>query len=394
MKRRTSPLAALLLLAVLLTAAWTPPPQTVQLTVSGQIVNSTPGGSVDANMPVTLYVYSNMEQVGSYTSSASADGSFRFEGITTVAGDTLIAETSYQDVLFFSAPLTVEAEMSEASLSLPIYEANEEPTGVEVTQLHLFMTSMGDTLQVAEYYLVSNMGDQAYVGSVDAETGRRVTLAFSLPEGATHLSFDGAGLGERFLERDGGFVDTEPVAPGMSTAEVLFRYELPFEEGLQVERSFAFPIVSVVLVITEQGMGLAGDDLVSTGAMNTQMGAALSYTAGPLEAGESFSFELVEQPAGTSMPGTSSGSGSAAATPTRDAGRELTVGLVVLVLGAATAYLLWRITPYQPMPAQARPLVESIVQLDAEFQAGQMADEAYRRKREALKGKLRGMVQQ
>jgi hypothetical protein len=250
----------------------------------------------------------------------------------------------------------------------------------------MFLTRAGDRLQVGEYYLVGNIGDRTYVGVEDPGRGRRATLTFTLPEGAEGLGFDGPGLGERYLEQEGGFADTEPVPPGTAAVEVLFSYELPYREGLRVERVFDLPVDSVVLVLTGEGMALEGEGISPADTLDTQMGPALSYSAGPLAVGESLAFTLVAGPQPALV------APARGISPTRSATQEAAVGLAALAVALMVIYLLWRPPAPGPLPARARPLVESVAALDADFEAGRVAEGAYRRKRKALKQELRTLL--
>lgn len=261
----------------------------------------------------------------------------------------------------------------------------ENPSNVVVSQLYIFITRSGDRLQVGEYYLIGNMGEQTYIGVEDPQTGRRATLTFTMPEGAGNLNFDGPGLGERFLPREGGFADTEPVPPASVTVEVLFSYELPYQEGLRLERTFSVPVASVVLVVSE-GMALEGAGLSSTGPLDTQMGSALSYTTGPLAAGDALAFTV------TTAPETPSASLVGGA-PVRNAGREVAIGLAALAAAMASAYLLWRPGGAGPIPAHIHPLVERIAALDEAFEAGERGEEVYRAERERLKRRIRTLLE-
>ena len=261
----------------------------------------------------------------------------------------------------------------------------QDAAAIEVTQLHIFIASSEGGLAVGEYYLLSNMGEQTYEGVEDPQAGERVTVSFTLPKGAQGLRFDGPGLGERFVEMEGGFADTEPIPPGMATVEVLFTYELPYREGMQIERAFDVPVMSVVLVIAEDGLALAGDGVVSAGVLETQMGPALSYTAGPLEVGEPLVFSVV---AGT----TSAPVAPAASASVRNTVREVAIGLAAIVLALVAAYLLWRSPARGPCPVEARPVVEEIAALDADFKAGRVEEEPYRQKRDALKRCVREVL--
>jgi hypothetical protein len=249
----------------------------------------------------------------------------------------------------------------------------QAPSDVVVTQLHFFVTRGEGTLQVIEYYLIGNTGQETYEGVEHPQTGGRVTISFTLPEGAEVLRFDGPGLGERFVEVAWGFADTEPIPPGMATVEVLFTYRLPYREGMQVARVFEVPVMSAVLVVAEEGLVLEGRGLTPAGTLDTQVGPATSYTAGPLGAGESLTFSVL------------AGEHPATSAPVRNAPWEVVIGLVAL----AVAYLLWRSPAPGPCPAEARPLVDEIAALDADFEAGRVEEEVYRQKRDALKRRVR-----
>lgn len=264
-------------------------------------------------------------------------------------------------------------------------DVTEDPSAILVTQLHILMTRAGGRLQVGEYYLVSNTGERTYVGVEDPETEQRATLTFTLPEGAEGLSFDGPGLGERYLELEEGFADTEPIPPGTATVEVLFRYELPHREGLRVERVFDVPVASVVLVFPGEGMVLEGDGIIPSGTLDTQMGPALSYTAGPLGAGEPLAFTLVAGP--EPVPNV-----PVPSVPVRNTAWEAAVGLVALAAAVVAVYLLWRSPSPGPLPARARSLVEDIVALDADFEAGRVGEKIYRQKRKAFRRRIRALL--
>ena len=373
-----------LLLALLLTVGWRPVPQTDEFIVEGQVTNGTPGGPIPADLPVALHVFSGMEETGTYATVLAADGFFHFDDVAPEEGATFATHVVYQDVTYISDLVTLEPGQRKLDLPVTIYESTEDPSAVLVTQLHVFMTREEDRLQVGEYYLVSNTGDQTYVGTED-ETGRRTTLTFTTPEGAEDLNFDGSGLDERYLELEEGFADTEPIPPGTATAETLFSYNLPYRKGFRVERTFDAPVTSVVLVLSDAGMALEGGSLTSEEVIDTQMGPALSYTAGPLEAGETLVFTLVARP--QTMP-----SAPTATAPTRNPAQEIAVGLAALAAAVAAIYWMWRSPGAGPLPTQVRPLVEEIAALDIEFESGQVAKKAYYKERDSLKQQIRSRL--
>jgi hypothetical protein len=347
-------------------------------------------------------VFSGMEERATHTTRTAADGSFRFEGLTSEDGEVFVARVVLQDVTYISEFVTPEPEQSELSLPVTVYETSEDASDIEVAQLHIFLVAVGQRLQVREYYLISNTSDRTYVGVQNPEIGRRTTLMFTLPEGAEGPAFEGAGLGERFFQHEEGFADTAPILPGSATGEVLFSYEMPYREGVRIERVLDVPISSVALLLSGEdadidrasaedpkgfpkplgseaaSITLLGDGIASAGVLDTQMGPALSYTAGPLAAGEPLAFTLA---AGSSV---------------RNATLETAIGLAALAAAVLVAYLLLaRRTPRfigGPLPAQARPLVEAIAALDDAFEAGRVSADAYRRERASLRRQVRAAL--
>ena len=145
-------------------------------------------------------------------------------------------------------------------------------------------------MQISEFYLIGNGGDKTFAGVMDMDTGMRKTVQFTPPTGAVGLTFEGPGLGERYVGDVSQFADTRAVPPGNATIEVSYSYELTLEPNLLIDHVMDTPIASVVIIVSGGELGLQGTELQFAGNMDTQMGPALSYTAGPLAAQEKLSF--------------------------------------------------------------------------------------------------------
>jgi hypothetical protein len=271
----------------------------------------------------------------------------------------------------------------------PVALAEGSLADIRVAQLHIFVVPAGDRVQVGEYYVLSNTGSATYSGSADAASGKQITLTFTLPAGATNLQFAGAGLGERFVEQPGGFADTQPIPPGQSKAEVQFSYELPYREGMQIQRTFEVSIDSLVVLITGQGMAIEGQGLKSLGSIDTQMGPALYYQGGPLAPNQPVVFTVTgqasSQPSGT-------GTEALAVPVARSNGAEAGVGLLALLAAAVGAHWLLRKPAASKKPAGVAPLIQAIAELDEDFEAGRLPKEAYRGKRAALLKQTRALL--
>ncbi|MGD2176634.1 MAG: hypothetical protein PVG71_02315, partial [Anaerolineae bacterium] len=84
---------AILLTAALLTIAWRAGAQTVDGPVVGQVTNGSSDADVPDGLVVTLHTFAGMEEVGTYSTTVSADNAFRFSGVPFDEGQTLVART-------------------------------------------------------------------------------------------------------------------------------------------------------------------------------------------------------------------------------------------------------------------------------------------------------------
>jgi hypothetical protein len=374
--------------SVLLTAGWHLPPQQQTVTVVGPVTNGTPGGEVPAGLEVHLRV---LNETGAeeerYPSTLDAQGTFRVEGVAVGPEQTLIAEVDYQDVTYTSEPAEVDAAAGELLLPVTIYESTDDPAQISVTQLHLFVMPGEEVLQLSEYHLISNEGQRTYVGQATADADRPTTLTFLLPEGAAGLRFNGPGLGERFVERPQGFADTRPIPPGTATVEVLFSYELPYRPGVEVERLFGVPVASVIFLVPGEEFVVRGAGLVPQGTVDTQMGSAQSFLAGPVPAGEPLAFSVgppsAEAPPPEAMPAPSP----------RNVLGEVSVGLLSVALAILVALLLWRPAVPAAPPAEVQSLVGAIADLDRAFERQEIPEAEYARQRAALKRQIRHQLE-
>ena len=386
--------------------------QEQEITVSGQIVNGTPGGAVPADLPVTLRVFSGRQETGTYTTSTDADGRFQFAPVVVSLSaqspdeqTALQIETTYQGVRYFTNVSPAEMTTDEVSVPLHIYETTDDPAGVHITQLHFFVTVVEGQVWIAEYHLLGNSGERTYVGTIEPGSDQQTTVHVSLPVGAEGLDLhtdEPTEAEQRFVIEETGFADTAPIPPGDATSDILFEYALPYREGMTVTRSFEAPVASVVLLLSSEGFILQSDQLSEGSLMNTEMGPTLSYTAGPLAPDESLAFRLVpgDWPVGDMAGGGSSVSPEQVAK--RDTTLESIIGLGGLLIALGGAYWLWQggvrrrvsgrvsggVSPL-PLSSQVKALVQELAALDDDFDAGQVEPGEYQQRRQTLKQALK-----
>ena len=374
--RRATTLA-LLLGGALLNIAWSIPVQTNLGPVVGRVTNGTVGADVPAGLGIALHVFSGMEESVSYSASVASDSTFRFGDVVLEEGQTLVARTLHQGVTYVSEFATVASDQQEIQLPITIYEVTDEPADVSIVQLHLFVSRLGEQLQIGQYCLISNAGDRAFVGRASADSDQMVTWQTRLPEAATGLAFDGAELGGRYVAVEGGFADTRPLLPGEASVEASYSFNVPYRESIALEQSFDLPVDAIVLVLMEGDLLLEGAGLSQEEQLETQMGPAASYAAGPLASGEPLAFSVVSRPAGA--PSTSEQS---------VASNGLALGLAAVAAAGAAVYAMWRPRSPGPVPQELRSQVQAIADLDREFEAGLLPEAQYRQRRASLKDKV------
>jgi mono/diheme cytochrome c family protein len=362
-------------------------------TVSG-IVSSASDFEIPGDMQVTLHGFDEMQAALTLTSTVQADGTFSFEDVEMPIGRVFLATVEYQGATYASDIATVEDETTR-TLALPvsIFETTADTSALSVDRMHLFLEFVDEkTLQVIELYIVSNPGDKTVVA---AEEGQP-TLTFKLPEGASNLEFQDGALGGRYVEVPGGFGDTAAIRPGQGSYQVLFAFEMPYERKLNLVQPMTLPASAVVVLVPEGGIQLQGENLQDGGVTDVQGMQYHLYNINSLGKDDELNLTISGSASGGSQL-LSAGSGN-----------SLVIGLSVfgVVLIAAGLWLFLRNRNTQnefdeeeeweevPVSGAEDPetIMDAILALDDQFKAGELPEQAYRRRRADLKAQLEKMM--
>ena len=346
--------------------------------VVGSVINGSSGGAVPAGLPITISVRSEGGATQEITTTTSITGVFRLESLSLQTGDSIAGRTQYQGVTYTSEPVTVAAGSSDITMTIQVYETTDDASGIVIDQLHLFVTTTDNGLQVLEYYLVGNVGDRTYVGQTAPQTGQRVTLTSLLPEGAAIEHAESSGAVQPTVDRAGRVLDAEPVRPGLATVETFLTYQLPHADVVTIQRSYDVPVQSVVMFVPHGALALVGAGLEAGSVIQTEAGPMLTYTAAPLAVGETLSVQVLTatQPAAPTQ--------GDMALPVRNTTHELAIGLAALAVAGAALYLMGRKPDHQAAPEAINPMLCEILALDRQFEAQEIEATAYQRQRQAL----------
>ena len=366
-------------------------------TVSGQVVNSS-GEEVPAGVNITLHGFDNMQETVILSTTVQTDGSFIFEGVDMPEGRAYIASMEYAGTIYGSDIAMVEPGTGSLELVVPIFETTMDTSVLSVDRLHIFFEYQEpDTLRVVELYIISNLSDRTLVAESEGEP----VVTFDLPEGVQNLQFEEGTLGGRFMETASGFGDTAVIRPGMGQHQVVFAYDLAYQRKLDISHPVNLPVNAVVILVPEDGLNVKSDQLQDAGARDVQGMSYHMYTSERLNSGEMLSVSISGRPSNSGGLGLTSGSSS-----------SLVIGLVVfgVTLIVAGVWLYRRNQVMiendvdeayvesdaamleESMPEDPEALMDAIIALDDIYKEGELPEQAYRERREALKEKLRDQL--
>lgn len=368
-------------------AAGTPQAAAVEgkATITGTVINAS-GGLIPPDMRVTLQGYDSMQPAFTQDTDVDLDGNFTFENVDTNPNRVFMATVKYKGYTFNSDILhaTDIKPGAENKLNVHIYESGTDASALVADRMHVFFDfSKPGVVQVGELFIISNPGSTMVV---PAKAGEPV-LRFELPKGATNLNFQDGSLGDRFVQTDNGFGDTQSIPPGSGQYQVLFAYDLPYSSKLDVTLVPPLPVTAAVLIGPSNGVRLSGSQLTDAGVQSMQDVQVHLYTAANLAASSKLDISLSGAPNGGLSQSSLMG---------------VLIGLGALVLALAVV-AVWYVRRRNSQLAYAGPgedespaengspdsLLDAIVALDDLYQSGQIPQDAYEKRRAELKNQLR-----
>jgi mono/diheme cytochrome c family protein len=355
--------------------------------VGGQVRNGTTGENVGSEATVHLRAFTqDLQTTLTMSQTADAEGNYFFE-LSDVPQDWFFrVSVDYGGLDFGSDFAQLTFDEPEATLPVIVYEKSDDPSAVNIQQLHLILSFAEDSVVVSELYVASNIDPTVFAGTTgDPKQG---TFEFSVPEGAVDLSFQrGFGNIDSFIPAneivatENGWADTLPLRTGLGSLNMLVQYALPYDGGATIEHALNYPAETVSLVLPDVGVALdEADGWLNTGRQTMETGSFDTFAQSALPAGSTLTL---------SLDGNARAAPSSANSLIRDNSTELIIGAgaALLVIGlAAFTVRRWR---SEPDPEMSRDeMLQAIAELDAEFEAGAISESEYISEREWLKEAL------
>jgi hypothetical protein len=208
-----------------------------RVSISGLLVNGTPGAGLVTPLPVTLHAFAAGERpVITTSTTADAAGRFRFEEVVLGEGWSYVVSVAYAGAVY-SVALAV-GDLANP-VELKVYETTQDAGVVEVTQ-HVLVVVHVDAkrgqIGAIEFVQLRNTGQRTLVPDL-AKPDRVSFLRFSLPPQATELDVQSDLPVGQIVSIGTGFAITAPVLPGEHSLS--FSYRFPYRgDGVSYRQSF------------------------------------------------------------------------------------------------------------------------------------------------------------
>jgi len=347
--------------------------------IEGNVANKTPGGGSVANVEVSLTTNQNDKELGKATTKTDAAGHFSFTGLATDSSYSYQVDIlDYQEAEYDGTRFGFSANETTRNLEISVYDATQDDSVLNVAAAHTVIYVGKGSLDVMEYYQISNESNYAYVGTGEiTPTGKRKTVTYPVAAKASGVQYGGDLMQCCILPGQTAFTDTMPFIPG--SREVVYSYRVDYSgTDYDYSRKTNLPTQAYELLVQGEASQVASDQLVPSGPVSYDGSSFQRYSATSLARGAEMSALLSGLPKG---------------------GKQWTliwaVAVAAVAVGAGVYFarpLLRRTAAPRPAGVAAedraerrRRLLVEIARLDDDFAAGRVREAAYHRERQARK---------
>lgn len=354
--------------------------------VTGKIINQNTGTTVTESQEVMLHIWDQGNAaINMLHAQSGADGTYLFTGVALQPQYVYGTMTVFDGVTYSSQVLPPKDGSDRLDLDVPVYETAQDPSAIQVDQMHVLFNFAEDGLETTEIYALSNSGMRTIKDAVKLDDGTTATMRYPLPGNADYVFFQ-PDEADRFIKFAGGFADTSPLQPGGQGDRFAVQYMVPYSQDGTFEYTAPVGIKALNFVLPQnsgvqlKGEGLAGPELVT------------------LQAGKSYEvYALSDVRAGQALRVTLSGKptlgGKAAST--RQLSLPLGLGAGLLGLAMIGAGVWWWRKPEADGEENQRTgaasgetgldeLIAQIARLDGLHERGDLEEDWYRDERTRL----------
>ncbi|HEX2239828.1 MAG TPA: carboxypeptidase-like regulatory domain-containing protein [Actinomycetota bacterium] len=302
-------------------------------------------------------------------------GRYRFAGLPTGDEYFYAIDARYQGGLFAGGALTLPDDTAQPPVidsTLRVWPTTSDPNSILFRRNDLFLLPSEGGLAVIESVRALNTSELAYIGRADNESNR-VSLGFALSSDAQRRGLrivDSTLDVPELVPTDFGFGTTIAIPPGET--QISFAYTVAGSAGTsELSRPSLYPIIDLSIFAGE-GIRIESNRLEEKEEVTVGGKVYREYsTTDALDAGDPLQAVAITETTG---------------------GFPLMVGTLGLLgfvgmIGVAAFYASRRTRRNKPSRSRAA-LISEIAALDLRHEAGELSEEEWRARRDALKGEL------
>jgi hypothetical protein len=278
-----------------------------------------------------------------------------------------------------------------------VYETTTSAEAINITQLHYLMSFTPQAVSAVQIFVLGNQSNQTYIGS------QGQTFAFSLPQNAQNVMFEGDEAGTRFVETAGGYADTAPITPGKEGLSIVATYEVPYEDILTIQVPIPDDVASANVLVQDQGAQLNSDQLQFVEKRQFQDDSFSIFSAANLKKGQELTLNLSGL---DNLTFTGAAAAPGAIAPTRGFDQNLLRWIIVGLGGAVIVFVAVGYPYLRPQfRSQADNYAEDpglrrqkllllLARLDEAFAGGELDKRLYHRARAKYKAELMQLMEE
>jgi hypothetical protein len=370
-----------------------PTPQAVVVTIDGTVTVAS-GGAIPNGTNATLLVYNVTAGQVMQTLEApiQPDGKYVFIDIPADKSTLYLVTMEYNGVTYDSVPVQFDGTLLQITMPLTVYDTTEDLNVLTITQAHLqFDFSTAGQVQVMALYIISNPGANSVIVTSD---GTKIPF-IQIPEGAASVKYQLAQSSSPLMMATNGFA----LLPGSDKQYgIITTFTLPYTNRLVISQPFNLPVSSATIIVPE-GVKVRSDQLTDAGTQASTGTTAATYhlyQSSSLATGSTLTLTI------SGMPGDKGGF-------VFDQRTWLMVGIAALglILVALGIFLFLRDRKLRKLEEEfeeeenggedalgnnSDSIMDAIIALDDQYKTGDISKEAYEKRRDELKDRLKNLA--
>jgi type 1 fimbria pilin len=375
--------------------------------ITGQLVNGTHKNAALANQTVTLQMAQGQSSKDLTTAKTDAHGQFSFAGLDTDKTISYAVYIRFQGAQYTSDIVTLDSKPQQ-NLPLVVYDATTDSSKLVVIETTILIQQPDprkNTLNVSEIVGFRNLDIHTYVGSLDASKGKPNALLFALPPNVKQVSLDKGFEGYQQILVDKGFAADAAVPPGIS--EFGFSYQLtPTTDSYDFSFLAVYPTVDLSILVPPS-LQVSSGSLAAKGLVNADQSTYQMFKTSTLRANDDVHLNIEGLPAANAPSDVQPASFNTTIL-------WLAASILLMLFVLFSTWMILRRRREQAVRSRVaaqsgkhssgkildvkderqQELLDKLLNLDKDFEAGEIKKAAYQEQRAKVKAQLRGLLRE